>query len=167
MKPVILFEANSKNSLTLLLYWSQSYAFSLLNLSDIQNVPQYCSYGSAGVPVVPTIIFMSEPKQRRLTSTTHRINLFWSVQECLWIRNALHPWPGKQNRINPINTISGNLHTSHFLFLSCLSAFLDQLLSSIIQNKWGERSKPLKSIGLFEIWYWNFKRGANIAQILF
>ena len=33
--------------------------FSLLNSSDIKMVPQYCSYGSAGVPAVPATIFMS------------------------------------------------------------------------------------------------------------
>ena len=34
--------------------------FSLLNSSDIKMVPQYCSYGSTGVPAVPATIFMSE-----------------------------------------------------------------------------------------------------------
>ena len=34
--------------------------FSVLNLSDIKMVPQYCSNGSAGVPAVPATIFMSE-----------------------------------------------------------------------------------------------------------
>ena len=33
--------------------------FSLLNSSDIKMVPQYCSYGSAGVPAVPATIFLS------------------------------------------------------------------------------------------------------------
>ena len=33
--------------------------FSLLNSSDIKMVPQYCSYGSTGVPAVPATIFMS------------------------------------------------------------------------------------------------------------
>ena len=33
--------------------------FSLLNSSDINMVPQYCSYGSAGVPAVPATILMS------------------------------------------------------------------------------------------------------------
>ena len=33
--------------------------FSLLNSSDIKMVPQYWSYGSAGVPAVPATIFMS------------------------------------------------------------------------------------------------------------
>ena len=33
--------------------------FSLVNLSDIKVVPQYCSYGSAGVPAVPATISMS------------------------------------------------------------------------------------------------------------
>ena len=33
--------------------------FSLLNSSDIKMVPQYCSYGSAGMPAMPATIFMS------------------------------------------------------------------------------------------------------------
>ena len=32
----------------------------MLNSSDIKMVPQYCSYGSAGVPAVYATIFMSE-----------------------------------------------------------------------------------------------------------
>ena len=34
--------------------------FSLLNSSDNKKIPQYCSYGSAGVPAVPATIFMSD-----------------------------------------------------------------------------------------------------------
>ena len=49
MKPVLLFEAN------FYIYMQ----FSLSNSSDIKMVPQYCSFGSAGVPAVPATIFMS------------------------------------------------------------------------------------------------------------
>ena len=32
----------------------------MLNLSNIKMIPQYCSYGSAGVPAMPATISMSE-----------------------------------------------------------------------------------------------------------
>ena len=35
--------------------------FSFLNSSDIKMVPQYFSYGSAGVPAVPATFYMSAP----------------------------------------------------------------------------------------------------------
>ena len=35
--------------------------FSSLKSSVIKMVPQYCSYGFAGVPAVPATIFMSAP----------------------------------------------------------------------------------------------------------
>ena len=58
-KLVFLFEVNSAQSLLLLLFWSKLFAVFLDNLSDNKMVPQYCSYGSAGMPAVPVTIFMS------------------------------------------------------------------------------------------------------------
>ena len=55
VKPVFLFKANSKNCYNYYIYMQ----FSLLNSSDIKMVPQYGSFGSAGVPAVPATIFMS------------------------------------------------------------------------------------------------------------
>ena len=61
--------------------------FSLLSSSDIKMVPQYCSYGSAGVPAVPATIFMSggdifrwrRAGQRTEPTSTLSWAVIWSV----------------------------------------------------------------------------------------
>ena len=60
VKPVFLLRPTQK----IAKHFSYNYhiymQFSLLNSSDIKMVPQYCFYGSAGMPAVPATIFMSD-----------------------------------------------------------------------------------------------------------
>ena len=58
LKLVFLFEVNSAIVSYFCYFDHNCLQFSLLNSSDNKMVPQYCSYGSAGVPLVPTTIFM-------------------------------------------------------------------------------------------------------------
>ena len=55
--------------------------FSLFNSSDIKMVPQYGSYGSAGVPAVPATIFISVEHQSKT------LNLFFRKPKTCFVFN--------------------------------------------------------------------------------
>ena len=84
--------------------------FSLLNSSDIKMVPQYCSYGSPGMPVVPETIFMSGPN---LPNRKHQIkNLYQTKASKPDLPNLIyqteHTKPKQQSKSTKIKFISPN-----------------------------------------------------------